>query len=327
MRPPAWVSFLRRAREKVELFSSLFFLSENSKKSSKSKKVKESTTTSKSTKKEGKKQANSNCVAMLASTSRPMSPEVVSRNTSRVRAVGGSPVRAERAARSERKQHLRRLDSSAAAVAAVVVAARRRRSTSTSAVRASPASGDDGAPSSSTNQNRKRVVILGGTGRVGASTAAQLVRGPGGSQLDLVLVGKPEATPPSSSSPSSPPSAAVSAACRKVPALSKAIVQVAAVDSGDVEGLAGLLEGAACVVHCAGPFQSGGAGAGAGAGAEGGGRGGEKGGSIPAPLAAAIRAKVPYVDVCDDPDWAKVRKRKEEEEEEEEEGAFDSFVV
>ena len=139
---------------------------------------------------------------------------------------------------------------------------------------------------------------------MGASTAAQLVKGPGGSNLDLVLVGKPGSEPPSSTSSSSfsSSSPAVAAACKKVPALARAIAQVAAIDSGDSDALARLFEGASCVIHCAGPFQSGGAGA---ASDEKG--GGGKGSAVPAPLAAAIKAKVPYVDVCDDPDWAKVR--------------------
>ena len=167
-------------------------------------------------------------------------------------------------------------------------------------------------PPAAASGDRKRVVILGGTGRVGASTAAQLAKGPGGELLDLVLVGKPEGgaeTSPSSFSLSSA-SPAVAAACKKYPVLSKAIFQVATVDSGDARRLEELFRGAACVIHCAGPFQSGGAGAAAETAAAASEKEGGNGkAAVPAPLAAAIRAKVPYVDVCDDPDWAKVRER------------------
>lgn len=190
----------------------------------------------------------------------------------------------------------RRLDFSAGGA--------RSSSSATTTVRALAAAAADALPPSPpAANNRKRVVILGGTGRVGASTAAQLAKGPGGDLLDLVLVGKPGGGEETSSSSLSSASPAVAAACKKYPALARAIARVAAVDSGDAKALEELFRGASVVIHCAGPFQSG------GAGAAGGGGGGGKGSVVPAPLAAAIKAKVPYVDVCDDPDWAKVRKR------------------
>ena len=235
---------------------------------------------------------------MLVSTSRPMPAETATRSGP-VAAIGGSSPARKGSKTPQRRRH-RRLASPAA------VGARFSTSAATTAVRASSSSSSDAAPAPHppSNNTRKRVVILGGTGRVGASTAAQLAKGPGGEQLDLVLVGKPGgggaggSKTPSSSFASA--SAAVSAACKKYPALSKAIVAVASVDSGDVEKLTNLFKGASCVIHCAGPFQSGGAGA----------RMSDKNNSssVPAPLAAAIRARVPYVDVCDDPDWAKVRR-------------------
>ena len=241
---------------------------------------------------------------MLASTSRPMPTEAAARRSGRAVSVGGSPTRRTTAAKRSSNPRRRRLVSSSPAVGA------RSSSTSTAvAVRASSSSSSDDALPSPATGSRKRVVILGGTGRVGASTALQLAKGPGGDQLDLVLVGKPGSDPPPSSSSSSSSSfasasAAVSSACKKFPALSRAIVAVAAVDSGDAKALEELFKGASCVIHCAGPFQSGGGGA-AAAAAPGGNNGAQP--SVPAPLAAAIRAKVPYVDVCDDPDWAKVR--------------------
>jgi hypothetical protein len=213
-------------------------------------------------------------------------------------------MRRPTAVRSSNPQRQRRLDSLLPVGALRFASA----TTTTTAARAAAAPSSDALPPPPAGGTRKRVVILGGTGRVGASTALQLVKGPGGDQLDLVLVGKPGGGggKPSPPTPISSASAAVSAACEKVPALSRAIVAVAAVDSGDVEALEELFKGASCVIHCAGPFQSGGAGARSDRRGGGGGGGGASS-SVPAPLAAAIRAKVPYVDVCDDPDWAKVR--------------------
>ena len=262
-----------------------------------------------------------NSVRMLASSSRPMPAEAMNRIRGRATAVGGSPLRRTTAAKSPNPQlqRRRRLDSAGArSTARTTVGALAAAAASSSS--SSSSSDGDALPSPPAGSSRKRVVILGGTGRVGASTAAQLARGPGGDQLDLVLVGKPggegETLPSSSSSASSSSpspslcsaSPAVAAACKKFPALARAIFRVAAVDSGDARALEGLFAGASCVIHCAGPFQSGGAGAAAAASE----KAGEGKSSVPAPLAAAIRAKVPYVDVCDDPDWAKVRERERE---------------
>ena len=133
-----------------------------------------------------------------------------------------------------------------------------------------------------------RVVILGGTGRVGSATAAALLAGNGAGgagrttrALDLLLVGRDAGR-----------AAAATAALREA-AASTPLAYVTSPDAlASPAALAPLLAGAGLLIHCAGPFQAGGGGGGGGAG------------SIPAPLAAAIAAGIPYVDVCDDPEWA-----------------------
>ena len=118
--------------------------------------------------------------------------------------------------------------------------------------------------------------MLGGAGRVGGSAGAALAGGwPG---IDVTVAGR---DPPAPTSPF-------------------AAAPFLRVDAGDVTGMAAALReaGADLVIHTAGPFQGGGAGAGADAD------------GVPAPLAAAIEAGVPYVDVCDDAGWARVREQK-----------------
>ena len=113
----------------------------------------------------------------------------------------------------------------------------------------------------------KRVVVLGGAGRVGGSAAAALQKLVPG--VSIVTAGR------------DPPSSAAATTA-----------QFLRVDAGDAPGLVAALQGADLLIHTAGPFQ-----------AEGAGRGR---GGVPAPLAAAIEAGVPYVDVCDDAAWARV---------------------
>ena len=126
---------------------------------------------------------------------------------------------------------------------------------------------------------------------MGSATAAALLAGNGSAasgdaapKLDLLLVGRDAGRGAAAAAALAPAAGATPVAYATSP---DALTSPAA--------LAPLLEGAALLIHCAGPFQAGGGGAGAG------------GGGTPAPLAAAIAAGIPYVDVCDDPDWAQVR--------------------
>ena len=125
-------------------------------------------------------------VEMLASTSRPMPAEAAMRRSGRAVAVGDSPMRRSTAVRSSNPQQQRRLESPLPVGALRFASA----TTTTTAARAAAAPSSDALPPPPAGGTRKRVVILGGTGRVGASTALQLVKGPGGDQLDLVLVGQ-----------------------------------------------------------------------------------------------------------------------------------------
>ena len=113
----------------------------------------------------------------------------------------------------------------------------------------------------------KRVVFVGGTGRVGSAAAAALLA----SDPDVgtvVLAGRS-------------PDAAADAKARH-PSLASA--EFARVDAADPASLAAVIAGADLVVHSAGPFQG--------------------GGDECAVLDAAIAARVPYLDVCDDAEYA-----------------------
>ena len=112
----------------------------------------------------------------------------------------------------------------------------------------------------------KRVVFVGGTGRVGAAAAALLASDP--DVGTVVLAGRS-------------PDAAADAKARH-PSLASA--EFARVDAADPASLAAVIAGADLVVHSAGPFQG--------------------GGDECAVLDAAIAARVPYLDVCDDAEYA-----------------------
>ena len=119
----------------------------------------------------------------------------------------------------------------------------------------------DGAP----DRGVPRVVIVGGTGRVGRSTAVALAGC--GAPLALTLAGRDAAH--------------FQAATAAEPALRSA--SFVACDVEDQASLEAALRGADLVVHAAGPFQH-----------------------QPrcAVLEAAVAARVPYLDVCDDTEYA-----------------------
>ena len=123
----------------------------------------------------------------------------------------------------------------------------------------------------------KTVVFVGGTGRVGSSSAAALLASDP-SVGSVVLAGRSRD--------------AFSACTARHPALANGAATFAEVDvaaaSSAAASLAEILTGADLVVHSAGPFQGGGDGC--------------------AVLDAAIAAKVPYLDVCDDAEYAKAAK-------------------
>ncbi|KAL4424432.1 hypothetical protein ABPG77_006370 [Micractinium sp. CCAP 211/92] len=111
----------------------------------------------------------------------------------------------------------------------------------------------------------KNVVVLGGTGRVGASTAAALAAAVPGARLSLA--GRSEAS--------------FQEAIARRPELSSASPLRCDID--DPSSLAAALKGADLVIHAAGPFQR---------------------RSDCAVLEAAIAAGVPYMDVCDDTEYS-----------------------
>lgn len=117
------------------------------------------------------------------------------------------------------------------------------------------------APSSPVVTGQKRVVLLGGSGRVGSSTASALLATVPG--IDLVVGSRTHES--------------FDAAVTRRPELAQAAHR--RVDVDDAASLAAALEGADLVVHTAGPFQR-----------------RERCGV----LEAAIAASVPYLDVCDD---------------------------
>jgi short subunit dehydrogenase-like uncharacterized protein len=146
-----------------------------------------------------------------------------------------------------------------AAAAPAVVPLRRRRPRAAPAVRAAAGgAGGDVAPA-------KHVLIVGGTGRVGRSTAAALAAC--GTPLRLTLAGRDAAR--------------FREATASEPLLRDAVF--AQLDVEDAASLAAALRGADLVVHAAGPFQ--------------------RQPRCPV-LEAAIAARVPYLDVADDTAYA-----------------------
>ena len=115
-------------------------------------------------------------------------------------------------------------------------------------------------------------MFVGGTGRVGSSAAAALLRQEPG--VALVLAGRTESS--------------FAAAVERHPSLRSTSCAFAACDRSDRASLAAVIAGADLVVHSAGPFQGGGDGC--------------------AVLDAAIEQGVPYLDVCDDAEYAKACK-------------------
>lgn len=117
----------------------------------------------------------------------------------------------------------------------------------------------------------QRVVIFGGTGRVGGSTAAALAAS--GLPLTLVLAGRDEQR------------ARALCASATQPALRDATF--VRCDLADDATLAATLRGADLVIHAAGPFQR------------------QRRCAV---LEAAVAARVPYLDVCDDTEAAEQAK-------------------
>lgn len=147
-----------------------------------------------------------------------------------------------------------------ASSAKVARAANRRRSTR---ARASEASATPAT---------KKVVFVGGTGRVGAASAAALVANDP-SVAKVVLAGRSDA--------------AAAEAMERHPSL-RGVAEFAKLDLADASSVASAIAGADLVVHSAGPFQG--------------------GGDKCAVMDAAIAAGVPYLDVCDDADYARSAK-------------------
>ena len=158
--------------------------------------------------------------------------------------------------------HISPLTAKRASSAKVARAANRRRSTR---ARASEASA---APAT------KKVVFVGGTGRVGAASAAALVA-VDPSVAKVVLAGRSEA--------------AAAEAMERHPSL-RGVADFAKLDLADASSVATAIAGADLVVHSAGPFQG----------------GGDRG----VVMDAAIAAGVPYLDVCDDANYAQAAKSK-----------------
>ena len=147
-----------------------------------------------------------------------------------------------------------------ASSAKVARAANRRRSTR---ARASEASATPAT---------KKVVFVGGTGRVGAASAAALVANDP-SVAKVVLAGRSDA--------------AAAEAMERHPSL-RGVAEFAKLDLADASSVASAIAGADLVVHSAGPFQG--------------------GGDKCAVMDAAIAAGVPYLDGCDDADYARSAK-------------------
>lgn len=152
-----------------------------------------------------------------------------------------------------------------------------RRATTTTSTTSAAGSSNGGAGAPPT-----RVLILGGTGRVGASAAWSLLTDPdrpgaydvtlasrSRQSFDQALARRPQLKPASSSSPS--------------PGGGASFLRADAADRKSVE--AAIREsGATVLVHAAGPFQR---------------------SRSYAPLEAAMETGVSYVDICDDAEYAK----------------------
>ena len=147
-----------------------------------------------------------------------------------------------------------------ASSAKVARAANRRRSTR---ARASEASATPAT---------KKVVFVGGTGRVGAASAAALVANDP-SVTKVVLAGRSDA--------------AAAEAMERHPSL-RGVAEFKKLNLADASSVASAIAGADLVVHSAGPFQG--------------------GGDKCLVMDAAIAAGVPYLDVCDDADYARSAK-------------------
>ena len=131
------------------------------------------------------------------------------------------------------------------------------------AAAADPAAAAADVPAVPSIVGTKTVLILGGSGRVGSSTAVALAAGVPGVRLELGC--------------RSEDSFRRAVAAR--PELGAAGARPRPLDIDDPPSLAAALRGADLVVHCAGPFQR---------------------RQDCAVLEAAIVARVPYLDVCDD---------------------------
>ena len=118
----------------------------------------------------------------------------------------------------------------------------------------------------------KKVVFVGGTGRVGAASAAALVANDP-SVTKVVLAGRSDA--------------AAAEAMERHPSL-RGVAEFAKLNLADASSVASAIAGADLVVHSAGPFQG--------------------GGDKCLVMDAAIAAGVPYLDVCDDADYARSAK-------------------
>ena len=121
-------------------------------------------------------------------------------------------------------------------------------------------------PSAPRIEGSKRVVLLGGSGRVGASTGASLAAA-GGAQLQLSIAGRSESS--------------YQVALQQWPQLAGASFQQCNIDNPASIRVA--IRGADLVIHSAGPFQR------------------RPDCSV---LEAAIAEGVPYLDVCDDLEYS-----------------------
>ena len=139
------------------------------------------------------------------------------------------------------------------------------RPTVAAAAASSSAAGGGGAPT--------RVLILGGTGRVGASAAWSLLTDPDRpGAYDVTLASRNRAS--------------YDQALARRPQLKQGGASFLRADAADRASVAAAIResGASVVVHAAGPFQR---------------------SRSYAPLEAAMEAGVSYVDICDDAEYAK----------------------
>ena len=165
----------------------------------------------------------------------------------------------------------RHANAAAAALAPAAARRRRRRRGVPDVSAAAAATGMQPAPPAAPEiTGTKNVVILGGCGRVGSSTAAALAAAVPAAKLSLG--GRSEES--------------FRAAVARRPELAGA--SPLAVDIDDPASLAAALKGADLVIHAAGPFQR------------------RTDCNV---LEVAIAAGVPYMDVCDDTDYSQRAKQ------------------